>query len=206
MGGLIANWKNYNDEVNSISRPFQMGPLWSQAHHVSGMPIHDLVWINDPPATSYPACVAVKCAAMQSRAAEEKFLRFTREAIMLNGLNIAKQNVLFDVAARVEKEIIDFNIGQFIVDFTSGAGTEVFKKDLQEVRYKNINRFPTLTVNNGNERGMMITGYRPYSDLYNVFKQLVNNLNFNSAINIDEYKNYYGSITQREIEEITPVQ
>jgi len=25
MGGLIADWKNFNDEVNSINRPAQMG-------------------------------------------------------------------------------------------------------------------------------------------------------------------------------------
>ena len=74
LGGLIANWKNFNDDVNSISRPFQMGPLWAQAQSVSGMPMQDLVWVNDPPATSYPACIAVKCASMQSRYAGERFL------------------------------------------------------------------------------------------------------------------------------------
>ena len=69
---------------------------------------------------------------------------------MLNGLNIAKQNILFDIAKMVDAEIADFNADQFIIDFTSGAGADDFKKDLQEVRYKNINRFPTLTINTGN--------------------------------------------------------
>jgi putative protein-disulfide isomerase len=202
MGGLISNWKNFNDDVNSISRPFQMGSLWAQAQSVSGMRMQDRVWLNDPPATSYLACIAVKCAFMQSRYAGEKFLRYAREAVMLNGLNIAKQDILFDIAKAVDAEI-DFDAGQFINDFAGGAGAEAFIKDLQEVRYKNINRFPTLTVNKGDARGIIITGYRPYPVLQNAIKQIVTMDTLNTKIDIDDYKQFFGSMTQREIEEIT---
>ncbi|HWH62884.1 MAG TPA: DsbA family protein [Ginsengibacter sp.] len=202
MGGLIADWKNFNDEVNSISRPFQMGSLWAQAQNVSGMPIQDLIWINDPPATSYPACIAVKCAGIQSRYAEQKFLRYVREAIMLHGLNIAKQILLFDIAKTVEAEGIDFNTDRFINDFISGAGADAFRKDLQEVKYKNINRFPTLTISVSGKRGVIITGYRPYPVLNDAIKQIVNTTNTDDKIDIDDYKQFFGNLMQREIDEI----
>lgn len=199
MGGLISSWDNYNDAVNSISRPLQMGPLWMQAHHVSGMQIQDRIWMNDPPQSSYPACVAVKCAALQSKDAEEKYLRYTREAIMLNGKNIARQNVLFEIAEQLADEL-NFDVQQFKEDYTTGAGIEAFKKDLQQVQYKNINRFPTLTVSNNNKSGIIITGYRSYNSLIDALKNFIP-LNSIEQIDIEDYKKYYNHLTEREIEE-----
>jgi len=199
MGGLISSWNNYNDAVNSISRPLQMGPLWMQAHHVSGMQIQDRIWMNDPPQSSYPACVAVKCAALQSEDAEEKYLRYTREAIMLNGKNIARQNVLFEIAEQLADEL-NFDVQQFKEDYTTGAGIEAFKKDLQQVQYKNINRFPTLTVSNNNKSGIIITGYRSYNSLIDALKNFIP-LNSIEQIDIEDYKKYYNHLTEREIEE-----
>ncbi len=66
MGGLLPGWNNYNDELNSVSRPVQMGPVWMQASHISGMPMPNRIWLEDPPASSYPACIAVKCAQPQT--------------------------------------------------------------------------------------------------------------------------------------------
>ncbi len=201
MGGLISDWKNYTDTINSISRPFQMGPLWKEAHHISGMPVQDLIWMKDPPISSYPACVAVKCAGLQSSTAEEKYLRLAREAIMLKGLNIAKQKVLFDIAEELCDNEPAFDKGQFIEDFTTGPGIEAFKKDLQEVRFKNIGRFPTLSISAGSKRGVMVTGYHPYTDLLNAIKQIDPTLTPSQNINPEEYKKYFGKITDREAEE-----
>ena len=33
-----------------------------QTRHVSGMPIDDRIWLEDPPSSSYLACLAVKAA------------------------------------------------------------------------------------------------------------------------------------------------
>ena len=39
MGGMISGWDRYDDPVNAVHRPAQMGPVWMQAQHTSGMPI-----------------------------------------------------------------------------------------------------------------------------------------------------------------------
>ena len=198
MGGLISNWNNYNDSLNSVSRPLQMGPVWMQAHHVSGMPMQDRIWMSDPPQSSYPACVAVKCAALQSKVAEEKYLRYAREAVMLKGKNIARQHILFEIAEQLTDDV-KFNAQQFRKDYTTGAGIEAFKRDLQQAQYKNINRFPTLIISN-NKSGVVITGYRSYNSLVDALKNFIP-LNAIETIDIDDYKKYYYHLTEREIEE-----
>jgi putative protein-disulfide isomerase len=200
MGGLLSSWNNYNDAINSISRPLQMGPLWMQAHYVSGMPMNDKVWMSDPPQSSYPACVAVKCAAIQSRQAEEKYLRYVREALMINGINVTKQSVLFEIAAKLSNEI-NFDLDQFKEDYNSQTGIDAFKKDLHEVQYKNISRFPTLTILNPDKAGIILTGYRSYSSLLEALRIFLAVDEIASEINIDDYKNYYGNLTEKEIEE-----
>jgi len=126
-------------------------------------------------------------------------LRYTREAIMLNGKNIARQNVLFEIAEQLADEL-NFDVQQFKEDYTTGAGIEAFKKDLQQVQYKNINRFPTLTVSNNNKSGIIITGYRSYNSLIDALKNFIP-LNSIEQIDIEDYKKYYNHLTEREIEE-----
>src|SRR5579884_3121035 len=58
MGGLIADWRSYEDPLNDIRNPAQMAPQWYQIQELSGMPLDDRLWQIDPPASSYPACVA----------------------------------------------------------------------------------------------------------------------------------------------------
>jgi protein-disulfide isomerase-like protein with CxxC motif len=66
MAGMIADWGSYSDPLNSVSRPLQMGPIWREAQHLAGVAVDDRIWALDPPASSYPACLAVKAAELQS--------------------------------------------------------------------------------------------------------------------------------------------
>jgi putative protein-disulfide isomerase len=203
MSGLIPTWKNYNDEVNIVSRPIQMGPVWMQASHLSGMPIPNKIWMLDPPASSYPACIAVKCAQLQSFEAGEIYLRRVREAVMINEKNIAKTEVLIEVAEQIANEQhTAFNLERFKADLTNDNGIEAFRKDMQEVQYRNITRYPTLILKQPNQQAVIITGYRPYSALLNAMKQIAPNIErVNNASNAEIYKQYWGTITQREIDE-----
>ncbi|HET7361869.1 MAG TPA: DsbA family protein, partial [Salinimicrobium sp.] len=33
MGGLLKDWEHFNDKMNDIHKPSQMGPLWMEAKH-----------------------------------------------------------------------------------------------------------------------------------------------------------------------------
>jgi putative protein-disulfide isomerase len=166
MGGLLPDWNSYHDPLNSVSRPSQMGPVWMEASRVSGVPIHDRIWMEDPPASSYPACIAVKCAELQSSEAAEEYLRCLREAVMLNGRNIARREILLELGEILSSASPHiFNFKKFKKDLHNDAGMNAFRDDLHKVRYHQIGRFPALTMRKPREAGIIIIGYRPYKIL-----------------------------------------
>lgn len=202
MSGLLPSWNNYNDSLNCVTRPIQMGPVWMHAKQLSGMPIQQNIWMLDPPSSSYPACIAVKCAALQSLHSEDLYLRMLREAVMIRGENISKQDVLFNLAERLPAVDKEFDVAQFKDDLKSDEALEVFRKDLQEVKYHNINRFPSLVIRNELNKAILISGYRPYSVLLDAIKQMIN-VNKTKKINLKKYKDHWPFITQRELAEIS---
>jgi putative protein-disulfide isomerase len=173
MGGLLPSWNNYHDEINSISRPLQMGPMWMHAAELTGVDIRHDIWAKDPPASSYPACIAVKCVELQSIKAAEQYLFLLREACMVKGENIAKQNVLTSTAELLLKdESIEFDIEKFTSHLLGSEGREAFRKDLQEVKYRGINRFPSLLIKDAN-RAKLVTGYRSFETIAEVLNELL---------------------------------
>ena len=204
MSGLLPSWQSFNDPLYSVSRPMQMGPVWHEASLKSGMKIYDKIWVEDPPASSYPACIAVKCAELQSVEAGVLYLRLAREAVMLRGKNIAKQTVLKDIAKEIfmnHPGLLDME--KFIFDLIgSDNGIEAFRKDLNEVQARNITRFPTLIMRSLNKPSLMITGYRPYPILVDAMKQLTSVNDYAKQISKEDYVKYWGNLTEREIEEI----
>ncbi len=203
MGGMLPGWQNYNDEVNSVSRPLQMGPVWMHAQEVSGMPMQSAIWMKDPPASSYPSCIAVKCAGIQSAGAGERYLRLLREAVMLEGKNIAREEVLIEVAEKLLSEgHYEFDIEMFKADLKNDNGLEAFRKDVQESQQRNISRFPTMIMKYPGRQGIMLTGYRPYAAILESVKHMAPELIMNDEIDTEEYTRYWGSLTSREAAEI----
>jgi len=166
MGGMISNWKNYHDPVNAVNKPLQFGPIWMYASQVTGTKMDYSVWHKDPPTSSYPSCIAVKCAEMQSNETGELLLKKLREAIMTRGENISKESVILSIArALSNEEISQLDYERFLTAWRDGSGIEAFRGDLQLVRYHRIGRFPTLTLTDPTGSGIVLTGYRPYQVL-----------------------------------------
>ncbi len=171
MGGLIPSWDNFHDSVNSISRPAQMGPLWMQAGQIAGKAIAHHIWIKDPPASSYPACIAVKCAQLQSAKIGEVMLYKLREACMGSGRNIAKDTVLMEIAEELAKTHEEFNLPEFILHFKGDDGIAAFKEDLQTVSFHRINRFPTIIIRMPERRSLLLDGYRNFEEIHQAIKK-----------------------------------
>jgi len=166
MGGMIPDWQTFNDPINSVSRPVQMGPVWMEAKHLTGIGMDDSIWIKDPPSSSYPACIAVKAAALQSLAAEEILLKRIRKAVMVESKNVARADVLSDLARQTGQQYPEvFDFGRFSTDYESEASRHSFRNDLAKVRYMQIGRFPTITMTQPGGKSLIITGYRPYEVL-----------------------------------------
>jgi putative protein-disulfide isomerase len=166
MAGMIADWESYSDPLNSVNRPLQMGPIWREAQHLSGVPLDDRIWVVDPPASSYPACLAVKAAELQSAAAADLYLRRLREAVMTERRNIARREVLLELAGEVAAGAPEeLDPARLRDDLAGAAAREALREDIKEARYRGIGRFPTLTLRDPTGVGVVLVGYRPYEAL-----------------------------------------
>ena len=173
LGGLLRDWGSYRDELNAISRPAQMGPLWLEAKHTTGAAIDAHLWLRDPPASSYPACLAVKCAELQSAQAGDVYLHAVRAAALRDSRNIARPEVLAAVADELAAQVPEvFDAAAFHQTMADQAGVAAFREDLQHARYHQIGRFPTLTIQRGAGPGVLIVGYRPYEVLVQALRQV----------------------------------
>ena len=92
---------------------------------------------------------------------------------MLNGINIAKQDELTELAHTLKLFCPEFDLKVFIQDLTNGNGKEAFRADMQEVKNNNINRFPCLIFRRNSMPSIIMSGYRPYSALMDVLKQML---------------------------------
>jgi putative protein-disulfide isomerase len=179
-----------------------MGPAWVSVARLSGMPIDEGLWRDDPPASSYPAAVAVKAAGRQGEAAAEAYLRRLREAAMLERRNIARREVLSALADELAPSLPGFDPQRFARDLGGEPAVALFREDLKEVRYLGIARFPTLVLGPPGSRGAALVGYRPWTALAQAIAQLAPGL----APLLDrepedpvDYARAWGRITAREV-------
>jgi predicted DsbA family dithiol-disulfide isomerase len=200
--GLLPSWTSFVDPVNAVSRPAQMGPVWMEATHLTGMPIDTTIWIKAPPLSSYPACIAVKAASLQSPTAEELYLRRLREAVMLNSKNISDGAVLQSIAEEVASSSpAAFSALDFKKSMTDDTALEAFRKDLNETKALGINRFPALLFRKSGHPSLLITGHRPYAVLQDIMKKLEVQPT-REHFSKEEYINYWGQLTDRELREV----
>jgi putative protein-disulfide isomerase len=170
MGGLIPDWKTFSDSVNSVTRPLQMGPVWMHVAEITNVRVNHAIWMKDPPSSSYPACIAFKCAELQSKQAAELYLSILRESVMLFGQNISRTEVLLSLAANPALDLVGFSRAKFKRDLFNGAGLAAFRNDLQLTQNHKITRFPALVVRRKNKPTIMVPGYKKAEELVRIMQ------------------------------------
>jgi putative protein-disulfide isomerase len=89
----------------------------------TGMPADPRLWRDDPPLSSFPACLAVKAAAEQGL--DRPYLRRLRAGAFLLGERLDRDEVLLAAAG----DVPDLDIERFAVDLRSDAVAERFAVD-----------------------------------------------------------------------------
>jgi len=202
MGGMIPDWKTFSDPLNDVGRPSQMAPHWYHVSQASGQPIDVRIWHDDPPDSSFPACLAVKAAERQGSAASEATLRALREAAMRNCRNIARRETLRELTRELDaKDLLDAD--RFEEDYCGGEAEAAFREDLKDARYQRIGRFPTLVLApSTGGRAIKIVGYRPYDVMRRALEHIAPGIApVRNAPSAEEYTAFWGGATEREIEE-----
>ena len=182
LAGMIPDWNSFTDPLNSVIKPAQMGPVWMEAKYITNTEIDDSIWITDPPSSSFPPCIAIKTAGLQSKEAEVAMLLALREAVTKRGLNISKEAVLSKVAHELAVEFPTlFDVNQFRKEYNQPASRDALRKDMNEIKLHRITRFPTLIIKKKGYQSTMITGYRPYDVLLSAFSYLNSKQKVSSA-------------------------
>jgi protein-disulfide isomerase-like protein with CxxC motif len=194
---MIPDWQSFNDPLHSVHRPAQMGPSWYEVRHLTGMPIDEMIWLQDPPASSYPACVAVKAAGLQGLGVQEAYLRRLREAVMLERRNVARCEVLVELFDELAGDPLRFRR-----DIVGNEALEAFREDLKDAGYRNIGRFPAFVLRGAAGRAVLLVGYRPYPVLREALAAVAPDLSpSRTASDPVAYALHWGSITAAEVAE-----
>jgi putative protein-disulfide isomerase len=106
-----------------------MAGHWLEATEESGMPTDPLAWSEAPLSSTYPACLAVKAAQEQGRAAAYRYLRALREGIVCRRRKLDTTEALVEQARSA-----GLDAERFRVDLGSHAIVEAFGADLEESR------------------------------------------------------------------------
>lgn len=105
----------------------QLG-AWLDAAAASGQPVDARLWLQDPPRSTYPACLAVKAAAEQGL--DGPYLRRAREGFAVERRRLDRPEALVELARGVPSLDLD----RFRIDLQSSAVVEAFGTDLDVAR------------------------------------------------------------------------
>jgi predicted DsbA family dithiol-disulfide isomerase len=134
MGGLARAYGSaYRDSESRVGSGrdcfSDLMAHWLDVAAESGMPIDARLWSQNPLASTYPACQAVKAAAEQGPDAAYRYLRRLREGLMTERKKLDHTEALVGEAGPA-----GLDTERFRIDLGSNAITEAFAADLDDVR------------------------------------------------------------------------
>lgn len=180
MGGLARTYgAEYRDDEGSIGAGAEcfadLMAHWLDVAAETGMPCDPRVWTQNPIASTYPACQAVKAAAEQGPEAAGGYLRRVRD-----GLIVERKKLDYAEALIGEAGSAGLDVERFRIDLASHASLEAFAADLDEVRAipdearaagkvkrtegKERVSFPSILFAGGDDARHGVWGWSPYDD------------------------------------------
>jgi len=168
----------------------------------STMPMDARIWLEDTPASSYPACIAVKAAAEQGD--PERYLRRLREGLLCRRRKLDGAEALVEEARAVP----GLNIQRFRVDIGSHAILEAFGADLERSRAvapehhsagSGRVRLPSLELRGADGVVHGVYGYARYERLRDAAMAAGARFEDTGAPSIEEALARWGSMTTAEV-------
>lgn len=128
LGGAVVVHYVMGGLAREIERPDEQLEAWLDATARSAMPIDPRLWLQSPPKTSFPSCLAVLAAAEQGLAGA--YLRRAREAVAFERRSLDHRPALLDVA----RDVPGLSLARFESGLGSHAILEAFGADLERTR------------------------------------------------------------------------
>jgi predicted DsbA family dithiol-disulfide isomerase len=196
MGGLAADFEPFTYPAGDVESDEDVAPHWQAAAQQHGMPVDVSLWREDPPSSTYPACVAYEAAALQDRERAHGFLRRMREAGMAGGANLERTDVLADLAAEA-----GLDVERFRSDLEGEEAREAFETDRRTARQHGAASFPTFLVEFDDDRELL-RGYKPFAKFEKVFTEADVDLDSHEPRTVADLVAHYGRVATREVAEV----
>lgn len=199
MGGLVEAFEQYSDPVRDGETDGDVPAHWQSAAQRHGMPVDVSLWREDPPTSSYPACVAYEAAAMQDDELAAAFLRRMREAGIAEGANLEREAVVVDLAGEV-----GLDAERFREDLGSDAAQQAFEEDRTTARQQGATSFPTFRVEVGDDTELL-RGYKPFASFQKLFANADVDLREHDPRPVPALLDHYDRLATQEVAEIRDV-
>ena len=145
----------------------------------------------------------MKTAELQSGIGADLYLRRVREAVMMEGRNIARREVLLELAAELGDSAPEsFDVERFRSDLDGAEARKALEQDIREARFLGIGRFPSLVLRRQGQSPSFLVGWRPYRVLEKEMAAMAPGIGPGRLPATPEaYRTYWRRITDREVEE-----
>ncbi len=171
MGGLLEKWHDGPiDPANGIYKPADVAGHWREVGQHSRMPIDGSLMIDNPVQSSYPPSRVFKIIQKNHSDAQAfEFLRRAREALFAFNHNIAEKSEMIEIVNQLGLD------GEAIVtEAEQPVGQQLLNEDFALARKLGVRGFPTIMMINEENKGVKISGGRPFEFYVNGLKQALN--------------------------------
>ncbi|SDJ21628.1 Predicted dithiol-disulfide isomerase, DsbA family [Halovenus aranensis] len=196
MGGLVDDFESFADPANGITEPADVAPHWEEATQRHGMPVDASVWYENPPQSSYPACIAYEAAEFQGTAIAHRYLRRLRQAFAAEQRNIGDREVLVELADDVGLDLEQFRAALF-----GDRARAAFEEDRRYMHEVGARTFPTYRVTTGDDE-VQLRGSQPFERLSEVLESAAPGLDRQSPRSLRSFVEEYGPVATREVAEV----
>lgn len=200
LGGLIRDFDDFHDAANDIREPEDVAPHWEEASREHGMPVDVGVWEENPPRSTYPACIATRAAGLQGPELGFRYLRRLREVTATERRDIARRDTLIEVG-----ETVGVDLDLFLRALEDGRAERAFRQDLTWMQRRGVRGFPTFELEVDGDARILGT-YQPFERLERALLRRAPDLQPRELPPVPAFVDTYGYVATREVAEVYEVE
>ncbi|TFB15116.1 DsbA family protein [Filobacillus milosensis] len=155
---VSSNLTNLNNKPSKKSK--DLASYWEKTACRTGMSCDGDLWYENPVSSPSIVALAIKAAELQGQRLGSKFLRKLQEYLFLDKKNISNENVLFEIADKV-----NLDLDEFKKDIHSNTAKRALKCDWNLTCEMDVEQLPTVVMFNREHDadGLRVSGLYNYN-------------------------------------------
>jgi protein-disulfide isomerase-like protein with CxxC motif len=181
---------------------------WLKIAGSQGVPLDPLLWTDNPPISSQPACMGVKAAARLSDDSGYRYLRAAREALICRRIKLDNAEALKQVANATGVDAARFDLELRSHDTTEALGTDLeLTRELaggghtaEHASDAGGAPLPTIVFSGDDRVGHGVFGLQPLAAYREAATAAGAQSTGSATLTIDQALDRFGTLTRAELE------